>query len=365
MGSSSRLRSTTAFSLLLIFAVGLVLLGSTKLTTLAADTSLKLSTKAEHSSAAQASSCGVWNVVPSPNIGTGQNQLLGVTAISATNVWAVGDSTNSLGYDQTLTEQWNGANWSVVSSPNSGIGYNYLEGVAAVSANNIWAVGAYPYNNYYQPLIERWNGTSWNVVSSPNVGSYANYLEGVTAVSANNIWAVGWYENSMNGPIQSLIERWNGTSWNVVSNPNPAAGADALNGIARIAGTSQLVTVGTSANSIYGIDQTLIEQWNGTNWNVVSSPNVGSYANYLDGVAAVSANNIWAVGAYNNSVNWQILIEQWNGTNWNVVSSPNPGTNSDFLRSVARVPRTNQVWAVGYDNTSSNGPYQTLIEFYC
>ncbi len=153
------------------------------------------------------------------------------------------------------------------------------------------------------------------MVSSPNVGSYANYLEGVTAVSANNIWAVGWYENSMNGPIQSLIERWNGTSWNVVSNPNPAAGADALNGIARIAGTSQLVTVGTSANSIYGIDQT--------------------------------------------------LIEQWNGTNWNVVSSPNPGTNSDFLRSVARVPRTNQVWAVGYDNTSSNGPYQTLIEFYC
>jgi hypothetical protein len=153
---------TTAFSLLLIFAVGLVLLRSTKLTTHAADTSLKLSTKAEHTSAAQVSSCGVWNVVPSPN---------------------------------------------------------------------------------------------------------------------------------------------------------PGAGADTLNGIARIAGTSQLVTVGTSANSIYGIDQT--------------------------------------------------LIEQWNGTNWNVVSSPNPGTNSGFLRSVARVPRTNQVWAVGYDNTTSNGPYQTLIEFYC
>src|SRR5437868_1689506 len=138
MGSSSRSRLTTAFSLLLIFAVGLVVLGSTKLTTLAADTSLKLSTKAEHSSAAQASSCGVWNVVPSPNIETGQNQLLGVTAISSTNVWAVGDYTNSLGYDQTLTEQWNGTSWNVVSSPNVGTYTNYLEGVTAVSANNIW-----------------------------------------------------------------------------------------------------------------------------------------------------------------------------------------------------------------------------------
>src|SRR6266702_8664269 len=278
MGSSSRLRLTTAFSLLLIFAVALVVLGSTKLTTLAADTSLKLSPKTEHSSAAQASSCGVWNVVPSPNIGTGQNQLLGVTAISATNVWAVGDSTNSLGYDQTLTEQWNGTNWSVVSSPNSGIGYNYLEGVAAVSANNIWAVGAYPYNSYYQPLIEQWNGTSWNVVSSPIIGTDGSVLDGVARVpGSSKVWAVG-DEVTSNGIVQTLIERWNGTSW-----------------------------------------------------NVVSSPNVGSYANYLEGVTAVSANNIWAVGWYEKSMNGPIqsLLERWNGTSWNVVSNPNPAAGAD------------------------------------
>src|SRR5438552_19193179 len=36
----------------------------------------------------------------------------------------------------------------------------------------------------------------------------------------------------------------------------------------------------------------------GTCWSVVPSPNVGTSLNYLWGVAAVSANDVWAVGAY-------------------------------------------------------------------
>src|SRR2546421_433271 len=79
--------------------------------------------------------------------------------------------------------------WSVVKSPNVGSRDNQLSGVAAVSANNIWAVGSYlnSSGNANQTLIEHWNGTSWNVVKSPNVGFHNNELSGVAAVSANNI----------------------------------------------------------------------------------------------------------------------------------------------------------------------------------
>jgi len=54
--------------------------------------------------------------------------------------------------------------------------------------------------------------------------------------------------------------------------------------------------------------QTLIEQWNGTSWSVVSSPSPG----LLKGIAIVSANNIWAVGSVvdpNTGVT-QTVIEQ-------------------------------------------------------
>src|SRR5206468_9107024 len=87
--------------------------------------------------------CLPWEVVSSPNVGTSDNQLRGVAAVSANDVWAVGDYSNGTGHQQTLVEHWNGTAWSVVPSPNVGTGHNVLNGVAAVSANDVWAVGTY------------------------------------------------------------------------------------------------------------------------------------------------------------------------------------------------------------------------------
>ena len=94
-----------------------------------------------------------WQVVSSPNVGTSFNQLNGVAALSASNLWTVGFSINSGGTAQTLIEHWNGANWQVVSSPNVGT-YNYLYGVAAVSSTNIWAVGYTQNSSGRSTLIE-------------------------------------------------------------------------------------------------------------------------------------------------------------------------------------------------------------------
>src|SRR5258708_20715342 len=59
-------------------------------------------------------------------------------------------------------------------------------------------------------------------------------------------------------------------------------------------------------------------------WNVVSSPSPDSSFNSLNGIAAVSANDIWAVG-FSDSIG---LIEHWDGTQWTVLPSSTPGTVS-------------------------------------
>ena len=41
--------------------------------------------------------------------------------------------------------------------------------------------------------VEHWNGTSWAIVPSPNMGTGNNHLNGVAAVSASDVWAVGYY----------------------------------------------------------------------------------------------------------------------------------------------------------------------------
>ncbi len=157
-----------------------------------------------------------WSIVSSPNTSATQhNALRGVTCVSASECWAVGYYlTDSAA--QTLIERWDGTSWSIVSSPNTSTTQsNFLLGVTCMSASECWAVGYYYNDNVIsQTLIERWDGTSWSIVSSPNTSTTDyNSLSGVTCVSASECWAVGYYFTGDNFVDQTLIERWDGTSW--------------------------------------------------------------------------------------------------------------------------------------------------------
>jgi len=90
-----------------------------------------------------------WTVIPSPNAGAGWNILFGVTALAPNNVWAAGyftEQPNSTRPTKTLIEHWDGTSWTIVPSPNVGphsvYQSNELWGITAVSANDIWAFGA-------------------------------------------------------------------------------------------------------------------------------------------------------------------------------------------------------------------------------
>ena len=61
--------------------------------------------------------------------------------------------------------------------------------MAATSASNAWAVGCL--GGRAQTLIERWNGTTWKTVPSPSPGTQ-HTSHGVAATSASNAWAVGY-----------------------------------------------------------------------------------------------------------------------------------------------------------------------------
>src|SRR5579863_94757 len=243
---------------------------------------------------AAALTCGSWRVVKSPNARSHNNFLYSVAALSATDVWAVGDY-EELGIGnifRTLTERWNGTTWSVVPSPNVGTGDDHLYGVAAVSSTDIWAVGisnAHP-TSASKTLVEQWNGMNWRVVPSPSPGQLSS-LSAVTVVSASDVWAVGAYFNS-GGIQQTLVEHWNGARWSVVSSPNVGASYNSLNNVTVISATN-IWAVGASSSDGGLTFQTLVEQWNGASWTVVPSPNASPVTNDLQGVTGVNPTNIW------------------------------------------------------------------------
>src|SRR5439155_17550502 len=101
-----------------------------------------------------------WTIVPSPNAGPNASPLWDVDAISATDVWAVGYYCCTETALITLVEHWDGSQWSIVPSPNpAGHVNNYLFGVAAASANDIWAAGytQCPTGCRWQTLIEHYS----------------------------------------------------------------------------------------------------------------------------------------------------------------------------------------------------------------
>jgi hypothetical protein len=279
-----------------------------------------------------------------------------VAAVSANDVWAVGSSGNQMSGAQTLIEHWNGTSWSVVTSPSPASMNNELFSVSAASASSIWAVGVLANNTSTpidQTLIEHWNGTSWSIVKSPNPGSTNDHLNGVAAVSTSDVWAVG---NGKTSSGKTLIEHWNGTSWSVVASPSPGSGGD-FRAVAAVS-AGNVWAVGYYLSNSSSI-LTLVERWNGASWQVVKSANIGTSPTFI-AVAAVSANDIWAVGDYHNPSSnafFQTLTEHWNGTKWSVVKSPSPGSSNIQLMGVAAVSATN-VWSVGVADSN------TLTEHY-
>jgi hypothetical protein len=250
-----------------------------------------------------------WSVTPSPNAGTNNNYLFAVSCVLAVSCEAVGSYFNTGLIDRALIESWNGTKWSVVPSPDVGTKDNSLSGVSCVTAISCMAVGSYQTApGVFRALVESWNGTKWSIVPSPNNGTNSNDLNAVSCVSATSCQAVGEYQNSSLGTTRTLVESWNGAKWSVAPSPNTGTGNNALTGVS-CSTASSCVAVGSYFTSTAA--RTLIEAWNGTAWVVVASPNIGTSINALTGVSCFSTTSCEAVGYYNNTSSSveQTLIE--------------------------------------------------------
>src|SRR5215472_4866394 len=151
--------------------------------------------------------------------------LFGVSAVSKTDAWAVGEYLKAAGLQLPFILHWNGTAWKTVPSPTpSGATFTFLTAVTAVSATDAWAAGYYQNNGAPPvPLILHWNGTAWKKVPSPNPsGADGTQLTAVTAASPTDAWAAGYYSNGPSGPPAPLILHWNGTAWKQVTSPTPS-----------------------------------------------------------------------------------------------------------------------------------------------
>jgi len=211
-----------------------------------------------------------WTRVPSPdatvNGGSPRSSFLwGVKAIAANNVWAVGEFL--VGDDSlTLIEHWDGASWTVFPSPNDpATADGRLYGISAISANDMWAVGEHDnpdFNTYGKTLAMHWDGGQWTVVPTPQAQP-ASSLSAVTMIATNDAWAVGEASNPAQG-LSTFILHWNGAAWSRVASPDvppgPGTGWNLLHSIVAVS-PGNIWTVGYGEPSFNAGDVSLIEHY--------------------------------------------------------------------------------------------------------
>jgi plastocyanin len=288
-------------------------------------------------------SCGpAWQVVDNPEAFQNANFLRGVSVLSANDAWAVG-AVDKKPY-ATLIEHWDGSSWTLASSPNVGEGPNYLYGVDGASVDDVWAVGAYKDvdTRTIRTLILHYDGTGWSVVVSPNGSLGDNYLTGVVAVSPTDVWAVG-YREDVNMNALTLLLHYDGLEWSVIPSPNPGPSGNFLYGVAATS-ASDVWAVGYGYDPDAGNLQTLVVHYDGAEWTSVPSPSLSpDTANLLLGVAAASPTSAWAVGFANGTDRFDEIVLHWDGSAWTVADDA--GVSGRLLSVAAVAP--DDVWAVG------------------
>jgi hypothetical protein len=146
---------------------------------------------------------------------------------------------------------------------------DYLNAVACPSAAQCWAVGqtaSAPGGNTLSeprdPLLKHETAGSWHTVALAAPGT-RDALEGIACPGATDCWAVG---GSAAGG-QAFIEHWTGGAWQLAATPAVRGGQ--LDAIGCASPSACWATGGTQLHS--GVTGDLLEQWNGSQWAVVSS----------------------------------------------------------------------------------------------
>ncbi len=115
-----------------------------------------------------------------------------------------------------IAEQWTGTTWTALTVPDPYPAADYVElnSVSCTSATNCMAVGDDISATADATVAAQWNGAIWTIVSTPSPETYSA-LYSVSCTSATFCSAVGASSPSATGKDSPVAETWNGSTWSL------------------------------------------------------------------------------------------------------------------------------------------------------
>jgi len=269
-------------------------------------------------------------------------QIRGASASSPTDAWAVG------GFDRAVAWHWDGSQWVAVHVDAERRAYDGLGGVAAVNADDAWAVGS-TYTGTSGPLVMHWDGSTWHIVELPFTRP-----GDLLAVSAahGQVWAAG--SQQFGRRTRPLMLHFADGAWTQQTIPFLFS-YDELRQVFAASDHDIWVTADRQrhGDTPYG---TIIAHWDGQTWRRIPMP-FGRF-DLPASFAATSFNDAWAVGSYADRyctlrAHSRTIAAHWDGHRWQV--TPTPIIAPDALLSVVQIEPDGSAVALGVAGTVTLG----------
>ncbi len=298
--------------------------------------------------------CGPgWQRVSTPAVQ--QHSTLADLAGDADDLWAVGEHHRRNRGEHAFAIHWDGQSWSKTATVDrTGAAATRLEGVAALTHDDVWAVGIATFTTTGDHFFtEHWNGSSWSAVPTPDVGESGQRLYAVDGVAADDVWAVG---TRGSGSARTAVLHWDGDTWSVVPSPSSATKPNYLTAVDAVSATEAwafgVTGVGDDAVA-------LVLRWNGTSWSkVAAATDAPQFTWFTDGAVAPDG-DVWTAGGapWRSSTTPEAVLQHREGGTWTTHASPgepwlgvSPVSDSD-------------VWLAGYSATAHwNGSSTTRLD---
>lgn len=248
-----------------------------------------------------------------------------VQATSASDVWVFGYTKNAKNVSSSAAYRWDGKHWHKVPLP----AYTTLQGTLVLGPSNVWAFGG---SLSVGGDIFHWNGRSWKAYD-------INFVpQDMSASSGSNVWLTGMTWVTKKKEVAKAY-RWNGSRWLGVATPHPVinVGPDVL------ALSPSNVWLGWETST-----KNQAAHWNGHAWTVLTAP------------ADVQADTFQIVpdgrGGY-----WFGPFADWTGKTWISGIGVSPDFSTAGFDDFARIPGTTTfLMAAGVANTGASVPHPTI-----
>lgn len=197
------------------------------------------------------------------NKAPGGGGLDGVSCVSAAACMAVGDSENASATKVfNLAEVLTTTGWKVTTTPNGGSEENSLLGVSCTASAACVAVGVEGASTFALSLMD-WDGKRWSLAKvSPPPRSNTSSFSSVSCVAATSCVTIGSYGTA----LSVLAAKWNGRTLKAIARPpTPPGGAIALLSAISCRTATWCEAVGSYRSGA----SPLAEVWNGKTWRIV------------------------------------------------------------------------------------------------